>query len=48
MIHGLASKPPKADTHRLWKKALLENIRLENAAIATKIDSSNDLIESAY
>ncbi len=48
MIHGLASKPPKADTHRLWKKALTENIKLENPAVAEKINNATDLIQSAY
>ncbi len=48
MIHGLASKPPMEDTHRLWTKALIENIREENKEVAEKMERSEEIFSSAY
>ena len=48
MIHGLASKPSKNDTHDLWSKALIENIRLEKNTVAEKIENTSGLLVSAY
>jgi len=49
MIHGLASKPPAKDLHRLWSKCLIENIRLKDSALGTAIDNSaGELLTHAY
>jgi len=49
MIHGLASKPPSKDLHRLWCKCLVENVRLHDEAIGEAIDAcGDDLLTHAY
>ncbi len=48
MIHGLASKPPAADVHDLWKKCLIENIRVENKKLANELEQHEELFGSAY
>ena len=48
MIHGLASKPPRAITHHLWKKTLTENIRVSHPELAQLLDQNPDVFESAY
>ena len=48
MIHGLASKPPPASTHELWQRCVVENIRIEDAPLASALDRHPDLFESAY
>ncbi len=47
-IHGLASKPPEADTHRLWKKAFIENIRIDSKSIAKELEDKPEIFKSAY
>ncbi len=32
----ISTKPPKTDTHKLWTKALTENIRLEDESVIEK------------
>lgn len=47
-IHGLASKPPAADLHRMWKKAFIENIRIDSITLANELDANPDIFRSAY
>jgi hypothetical protein len=47
-IHGLASKPPAADVHRLWKKAFIENIRINSKTLANDLEANPDIFKSAY
>ncbi|MDH5484936.1 MAG: hypothetical protein OEY43_06820 [Gammaproteobacteria bacterium] len=48
MIHGLASKPPESDIHRLWKKCLIENIRIDDKPLANLLDNNPQVFSSAY
>ena len=48
MIHGLASKPPQADLHRLWTECLIENIRIDNQRLAGQLDDNPQVFVSAY
>jgi len=48
MIHGLASKPPPDFTHRLWRRTLTENIRVNHRQLARSLDANADVFESAY
>ncbi len=48
MVHGLASKPPQDVTHELWRKTLVENIRVENRQLAKSLDANPHIFESAY
>lgn len=48
MIHGLASKPPKDDVHRLWRKCLIENIRIDNKQLAEELENNPQVFVSAY
>ena len=48
MIHGLASKPPPDFTHQLWRKSLIENIRVSNRQLARNLDADAEVFESAY
>jgi hypothetical protein len=48
MIHGLASKPPPDFTHHLWRRTLIENIRVSNRQLARSLDADTELFESAY
>jgi len=48
MIHGLGSKPPRDETHALWRKALTENIRVSHRRLAKDLDAQADVFESAY
>jgi hypothetical protein len=47
-VHGLASKPPAADLHRLWKKAFIDNIRIDSKSIANELEANPDIFKSAY
>jgi len=47
-VHGLASKPPGTDLHRLWKKAFIENIRIDSKSIASELEDNPDIFQSAY
>ena len=47
-VHGLASKPPVADLHRLWKKAFIENIRVDSITLANQLEANPDIFKSAY
>lgn len=47
-VHGLASKPPTADLHRLWKKAFIENIRIDSKSLANELEANQDIFQSAY
>lgn len=47
-VHGLASKPPVADLHLLWKKAFIENIRVDSKTLANQLDAKPDIFQSAY
>ena len=48
MIHGLASKPPREVTHELWRKTLIENIRVDQKRLAQRLDDDDAVFESAY
>jgi hypothetical protein len=48
MIHGLASKPPQVITHELWRYTLTENIRVGHKQLASSLDESPQIFESAY
>ena len=48
MIHGLASKPPRNETHQLWRQVLTENIRVSHRQLARKLDTHPEVFESAY
>jgi len=47
-IHGLATKPPKLDLFRFWKRCLIENIGCANPEIAQTIRKEQNLFEMAY
>ena len=47
-VHGLASKPPGADLHRLWKKAFIKNIQIDSKTIASKLEQNDSIFQSAY
>ncbi len=49
MIHGLASKPPEADWFELWKRCVIENIRVDDRELAQRMtDAQEELFASAY
>jgi hypothetical protein len=48
MIHGLASKPPPDFSHHLWRRTLIENIRVSNRQLARSLDTDTEVFESAY
>ena len=47
-IHGLASKPAESVLTECWKKALIENIRVDSESLARAMESNDDLFHSAY
>lgn len=47
-VHGLAAKPPMTDLHRLWKKAFIENIRIDSISLAKELEANPDIFKSAY
>ena len=47
-VHGLASKPPIADLHRLWMKAFIENIRIDSTDLADQLEQNPNIFHSAY
>lgn len=47
-IHGLATKPPKRDLFRFWKRCLVENIRCSESKFAEILESEPQLFEMAY
>jgi hypothetical protein len=48
MIHGLASKPPAKDLHKMWSRSLTENVRLESAPLGRALDDNPDVMRHAY
>jgi hypothetical protein len=48
MIHGMASKPPPDVTHALWRKTLIENIRVGHRQLAKSLEAHPEVFESAY
>ena len=48
LIHGLASKPPKKDLHALWKRCVIENIRVDNPQLAQHLSANLSVLVSAY
>lgn len=48
MVHGLASKPPREVTHELWRRTLIENIRVGHRQLAKGLDANPQVFESAY
>lgn len=47
-VHGLASKPPMADLHRLWKKAFIESVRVDSITLANALEKDDSIFQSAY
>ena len=48
MIHGLASKPPQKVLDELWTHCLVENIRVNDKALAKALDTSPETFLSGY
>jgi len=48
MIHGLGSKPPARVTHELWRKTLIENIRVAHRGLAQQLEVDTGIFETAY
>ena len=48
MIHGLAPKPPWAVTRDLWRKTLVENIRVGHRGLAKQLDANPAVFAMAY
>ena len=48
MIHGLGSKPSPEITHDLWRRTLIENIRVSHRLLARSLDTHPEIFESAY
>jgi len=48
MVHGLGSKPTPEITHDLWRRTLIENIRVSHKLLAQSLDVHKDIFESAY
>ena len=48
MVHGLGSKPTPEITHDLWRRTLIENIRVSHKLLAQSLDVHQDIFESAY
>jgi hypothetical protein len=48
MVHGLGSKPTPEVTHDLWRRTLIENIRVSHKLLAQSLDVHKDIFESAY
>ena len=48
MVHGLGSKPTPEITHDLWRRTLIENIRVSHKLLAQSLDAHKDIFESAY
>ena len=47
-VHGMGAKPPAEDLHALYKKALIENVRIDNGSLAADMESNGTLFVSAY
>jgi len=49
MIHGLGSKPPNENLHDLWKRCIIENIKVDNTQLAKQLGKvGKDVFVSAY
>ena len=48
MIHGLASKPPEAISHQLWRDTLIENIRVSDRQLAKSLEADTSVLQSTY
>jgi len=48
LVHGLGSKPTPEITHDLWRRTLIENIRVSHKLLAQSLDVHKDIFESAY
>ncbi len=48
LIHGLSSKPPAAVALDLWRKTLLENIRVIDGGLARQLEKKPQVFEMAY
>lgn len=48
MIHGLGSKPPANVTYDLWRKTLVENIRVAHRGLAKQLDNNPAVFEMVY
>ena len=48
MIHGLGSKPPAKEVHRLWSQCVIENIKLADPAVARRLEATPEALVHAY
>jgi len=48
MIHGLASKPPADDLHRLWSDCIIQNISVDDAPLARALEAQPDVFATTY
>lgn len=50
MIHGLASKPPEADVRRLWKKCIVESIKVDRPGFFDGVNETalDDIFRMVY
>ena len=48
MVHGMGSKPAPEISHELWRRTLIENIRVSHALLARSLDAHPQIFESAY
>jgi len=48
LIHGMASKPAEEQWFELWRRALMENLRMEAGRFAPRLQKDEALLVSAY
>lgn len=49
LVHGLASKPPEEDLHRLWSRCIVNSIKVDDAALAAELAAAgDDVFKSGY
>ena len=47
-MHGLAAKPAEQVLMELWRKALIENVRLDSEQLASAMEDNHGLFRSGY
>lgn len=48
-VHGLASKPPEEDLHRLWSHCIVKSIKVDDSQLAQELDeAAEDVFQSGY
>jgi hypothetical protein len=49
LVHGLASKPPEEDLHRLWSDCIVNSIKVDDPALAKELRADADrVLRSGY